>query len=67
MQGKTLQNICNNGRIRDYDITKKEWVLEYDTVHYLNWEDLRRALDYDIEQERGFSYKGLSSDELITS
>ena len=54
------------GRIRDYDITKKEWVLEYDTVHYLNWEDLRRAIDYDIEQERGFSYKGLSSDELIT-
>ena len=47
------------GRIRDYDITKKEWVLEYDTVHYLNWEDLRRALDYDIEQERGFSYTGL--------
>lgn len=53
------------GRIRDYDITKKEWVLEYDTVHYLNWEDLRRAIDYDIEQERNFSYKGLSSDELI--
>ena len=53
------------GRFRDYDITKKEWVLEYDTVHYLNWEDLRRALDYDIEQERQFSYKGLSSDELI--
>lgn len=53
------------GHIRDYDITKKEWVLEYDTVHYLNWEDLRRALDYDIEQERSFSYKGLSSNELI--
>ena len=53
------------GRIRDYDITKKEWVLEYDTVNYLNWEDLRRALDYDIEQERGFSYKGLSSDDII--
>ena len=54
------------GRIRDYDITKKEWVLEYDTVHYLNWEDLRRALDYDIEQERNFSYKGLSADDLIS-
>ena len=54
------------GKIRDYDITKKEWVLEHDTVHYLNWEDLRRALDYDIEQERIFSYKGLSADELIT-
>ena len=53
------------GQVRDYDITKKEWVLNYDTVHYLNWEDLRRALDYDIEQERSFSYKSISSDELI--
>lgn len=54
------------GKIRDFDITKKEWVLEYDTVHYLNWEDLRRALDYDIEQERSFSYKGLTKDDLIS-
>lgn len=54
------------GKIRDYDITKKEWVLDYDTVHYLNWEDLRRALDYDIEQERSFSYKGLTKDDLIS-
>ena len=53
------------GKLRDYNITKKEWVLEYDTVRYLNWEDLRRSLEYDIEQERGFSYKGISSDELI--
>ena len=53
------------GRVRNYDITKKEWVLNYDTVHYLNWEDLRMALDYDIEQERNFSYKNISSDELI--
>ena len=37
------------GKIRDYDITKKEWVLNGDTVNYLNSEDLRRALDYDIE------------------
>lgn len=53
------------GRIRDYDITKKEWVLNGDTVNYLNSEDLRNALDYDIEQERQFSYKGLSTDEMI--
>lgn len=53
------------GRIRDYDITKKEWVLDGDSVNYLNWEDLRRAIDYDIEQERNFSYSGLSSDEII--
>ena len=54
------------GKIRDYDITKKEWVLNGDTVNYLNNEDLCRALDYDIEQERQFSYKGLSTDEMIT-
>ncbi len=53
------------GQIRDYDITKKEWVLDNDTVNYLNWEDLNRALDYDIEQERNFSYTGLSTDEII--
>jgi fido (protein-threonine AMPylation protein) len=54
------------GQLRDYDITKKEWVLEGDTVNYLNWEDLRRALDYDIKHEREFSYKGLAQDDLIT-
>ena len=54
------------GELRQYDITKKEWVLEGDTVHYLNWEDLRRALDYDIAEERNFSYKGLSQDQLIS-
>ncbi len=53
------------GKVRDYNITKKEWVLEGDTVNYLNWEDLRRALDYDIEQERKFSYKGISHDAMI--
>ena len=36
------------GELRKYDITKREWVLEGDTVSYLNWEDLRRAIDYDI-------------------
>ncbi len=53
------------GQLRDYDITKREWVLNGDTVNYLNWEDLRRALDYDISQEREFSYKGISSDEMV--
>ena len=54
------------GEFRTYDITKKEWVLEGDTVLYLNWEDLRRAIDYDLEQERAFSYKGKSHDEMIS-
>ena len=53
------------GEIRQYDISKKEWILEGDSVNYLNWEDLRRALDWDIEQEKNFSYKGLTDDEKI--
>ena len=53
------------GKLRDYDITKREWVLNGDTVNYLNWEDLRRAVDYDLEQERQFSYKGISTDAMI--
>ena len=54
------------GKIRDYDITKKEWVLHGDTVLYINSEDLRKALEYDLEQEKNFSYKGLSMDDIVT-
>lgn len=53
------------GEFRTYDITKKEWVLEGDTVLYLNWEDLRRAIDYDLDQERVYSYNGKSRDEVV--
>ena len=53
------------GKIRQYDITKKEWVLRGATVNYLNWEDIKNALDYDIQQERDFSYKHLSDDDKI--
>ena len=53
------------GKIRDYDITKNEWVLRGDTVLYVNSEDLRRALEYDLEQEKNFSYKGLSMDDVV--
>lgn len=52
------------GKIRDYDITKKEWILRGDTVLYVNAEDLHRAIEYDLEQEKNFSYKGLSWDEI---
>ncbi|MBR4546464.1 MAG: Fic family protein [Paludibacteraceae bacterium] len=53
------------GQIRDYDFTKSEFVLRGDTVSYLNCEDLRRALDYEIDKEKQFDYSGLSSDEMI--
>lgn len=54
------------GKIRDYDITKKEWILHGDTVLYVNSEDLHKALEYDLEQEKYFSYKGLSIDNIVT-
>ena len=53
------------GTLRTYDITKKEWVLRGDTVTYGRWQDLRMALDYDIEQEKGFDYRGLSMNEIV--
>ncbi len=53
------------GQLRESDISKKEWVLEWDTVDYLFWQDLHRALEYDIAKEREFSYKGISQDDLI--
>ena len=54
------------GQLREYDITKNEWVLRGDTVLYGRWQDLRMALDYDIEKENQFDYKGLSMEEVIT-
>ena len=53
------------GQLRTYDITKREWVLRGDTVNYLNWEDLRRAIDYDLNQEKDFDHTKLSPDEFV--
>ena len=53
------------GRIRDYNITKKEWVLDGATVLYGSATELRATLDYDISEEKKFSYKNLSMDEII--
>ena len=53
------------GEFRKYDIAKKEWVLRGKSVSYLNWEDLRRALDYEIQREREFRYRNCTEDEKI--
>ena len=53
------------GKIRDYNITKKEWVLNGATVIYGSASELRATLEYDFSQEKDFSYKGLSMDEII--
>ena len=53
------------GKIRDYNITKNEWVLDGATVMYGSASELRATLEYDFSQEKDFSYKGLSMDEII--
>lgn len=53
------------GKIIDYNITKKEWVLDGATVMYGSASELSATLEYDFLQEKGFSYKGLSMDEII--
>ena len=53
------------GCIRDYNITKKEWVLNGATVLYGSATELRATLDYDFSEEKKFSYRNLSMDEII--
>lgn len=53
------------GHVRDYNITKKEWVLNGATVLYGSATELRATLDYDLSEEKKFSYKSLSMDEVI--
>ena len=63
---KLFQGIYKHaGKIRDYNITKKEWVLDGATVMYGSASELRATLEYDFSQEKDFSYKGLAMDEII--
>ena len=53
------------GKLRDYNITKKEWALNGATVLYGSASELRATLDYDFAEEKKFSYKNLSMEDII--
>ena len=53
------------GRFRTYNITKKEWVLNGETVFYASYDSIRDTLNYDFSQEKNFSYRGLSISESV--
>lgn len=53
------------GQVRQYNITKKEWVLNCDTVTYADWNSIKETLDYDFSTEKQFSYEGLSVDAAV--
>ena len=54
------------GLIRDYNITKREWVLRGETVYYASADTISETLEYDMGQERNYSYEGKSIDEAIS-
>ena len=53
------------GRIRDYNISKNEWVLNGKSVFYASYDSIKATLDYDFQNEKDFSYRGLSKQELV--
>ncbi len=53
------------GQIRQYNISKKEWVLNGDTVIYADWNSIKNTLDYDFATEKQFSYEGLSVEASV--
>ena len=53
------------GQIRQYNITKRKWVLKGDTVTYAAWSSIKGTLDYDFATERQYSYAGLSVEQCV--
>ena len=54
------------GLTRDYNITKREWVLRGETVYYASADTISETLEYDMGQERAYNYEGKSIDEIIS-
>ena len=54
------------GKVRTYNITKSEWVLNGDTVTYGSSYNLMDTVQYDFDQEASFDYSSLkTNDDLI--
>ena len=54
------------GNYRNYNITKKEEILNGDTVKYVNYQDIESYIEYDFKEEKDFDYSKLNKDELIS-
>lgn len=53
------------GKYRRVNISKREWVLDGESVTYAPAELLKETVEYDFSQERQFSYRGLSAQESV--
>ena len=54
------------GRIRDYNITKKEWVLDGETVLYAGADSIRETLDYAFAREKEYDYQQHGTAEAVS-
>lgn len=53
------------GEIRTYNIEKEEWVLNGKSIIYGDYRNIQAYIEYDLQEERRFSYKGLSKQEIL--
>lgn len=53
------------GKIRQYNISKKEWILNGESVIYADFNSIKDTLDYDFTTEKQFSYEGLSVEASV--
>lgn len=58
-QGKARADIVK------YNISKKEWILNGETVIYADFNSIKDTLDYDFATEKQFSYEGLSVEASV--
>ena len=66
IHGRLFEGIYDHaGRVRTYNITKKEWILKGATVVYAPWNNIKDIMDYDFATEKQFSYEGLTPTEVV--
>ena len=66
LHGKIFEGVFKHaGKIREVDLTKKEWVLNGESVQYEISFMIQKSLEYDFEREAKFKYRGLSEDAFV--
>ena len=57
IHGRLFEGIYDHaGKVRDFNISKKEWVLNGESVIYGNADNLMELLAYDIQTEKSYKY-----------
>lgn len=54
------------GKIREFNISKREWVLDSESVIYGNAINLKETIEYDLTQEKNFNYRNLTTDKIVS-